>query len=89
MPAFWRLRKALRLRYDFAAHAVEPSWVKLLEDLAAALRDFDAYSGGTDLVAAGESYAIACYDDGMADDLIVHVGPPWITTSSGYFFDMS
>ena len=34
-PAFWRLRKALRLRYDFAAHAVEPSWVKLLEDLAA------------------------------------------------------
>ncbi len=34
-PAFWRLRKALRLRYDFSTHAVEPSWVKLLEDLAA------------------------------------------------------
>jgi len=34
-PAFWRLRKALRRRYDFSRHAVAPGWVKLLGDLAA------------------------------------------------------
>ncbi len=35
-PAFWRLRKVLRARYDFARHAVEPSYVKVLEDLSKA-----------------------------------------------------
>ncbi|HKS38503.1 MAG TPA: AAA domain-containing protein [Verrucomicrobiae bacterium] len=35
-PAFWRLRKALRTRYDFGRHAVAPAWVKILGDLAAA-----------------------------------------------------
>lgn len=34
-PAYWRLRKTLRTRYDFTQHAVEPSLVRLLEDLQA------------------------------------------------------
>jgi superfamily I DNA and/or RNA helicase/predicted DNA-binding WGR domain protein len=33
-PAFWRLRKVLRARYDFSRHAVAPSWTKILEDLS-------------------------------------------------------
>jgi superfamily I DNA and/or RNA helicase/predicted DNA-binding WGR domain protein len=34
-PAFWRLRKTLQIRYDFAQHAVAPAWSKILKDLAA------------------------------------------------------
>ncbi|MFT5129009.1 MAG: hypothetical protein ACI8W8_002629 [Rhodothermales bacterium] len=34
-PSFWRLRKVLRSRYDFASHAIKPSWTKILGDLAA------------------------------------------------------
>ncbi|MFT3782744.1 MAG: AAA domain-containing protein [Nibricoccus sp.] len=34
-PAFWRLRKTVRHRYDFAQHAVEPSLRKVLDDLRA------------------------------------------------------
>jgi AAA domain/REase_MTES_1575/Protein of unknown function (DUF4011) len=33
-PAFWRLKSALRARYDFAGHAVAPSMVKVLTDLS-------------------------------------------------------
>src|SRR6185295_250268 len=32
-PAFWRLRKILRERYDFARHAVAPGYSKILEEL--------------------------------------------------------
>ena len=32
-PAFWRLRKILRERYDFGRHAVVPSYSKVLEEL--------------------------------------------------------
>jgi predicted DNA-binding WGR domain protein len=32
-PAYWRLRKTIRTRYDYAQHAVEPTLVRLLEDL--------------------------------------------------------
>jgi predicted DNA-binding WGR domain protein/MoxR-like ATPase len=34
-PGYWRLRKVLNARYDFAKHAVTPSWTKVLQDLAA------------------------------------------------------
>ena len=34
-PAYWRLKKAVRNRYDYAQHAVEPTLVRLLEDLQA------------------------------------------------------
>ncbi len=34
-PAFWRLKKTLRCRYDFAQHAVSPTWSKILKELAA------------------------------------------------------
>jgi hypothetical protein len=34
-PAWWRLRKVLRARYDFAKHAVAPGWEQVLADLAA------------------------------------------------------
>jgi predicted DNA-binding WGR domain protein len=34
-PSYWRLRKIVRLRYDFAAHAVEPPLSKVLGDLQA------------------------------------------------------
>jgi predicted DNA-binding WGR domain protein len=34
-PAFWRLRKTLQTRYDFAQHAVAPASSKILKDLAA------------------------------------------------------
>lgn len=34
-PAFWRLKKTLGARYDFARHAVAPSWTKILTDLGA------------------------------------------------------
>ena len=34
-PAFWRLRKTLQTRYDFAQHAVSPTWSKILKDLVA------------------------------------------------------
>jgi len=33
-PAFWRLRKALRARYDFSRHAILPAWSKILSDLS-------------------------------------------------------
>jgi predicted DNA-binding WGR domain protein/very-short-patch-repair endonuclease len=33
-PAYWRLRKTIRSRYDFGQHAVEPSLVRVLEELA-------------------------------------------------------
>jgi predicted DNA-binding WGR domain protein len=32
-PAFWRLRKVIQTRYDFASHAVTPAWSQLLADL--------------------------------------------------------
>jgi len=41
-PAFWHLRKALRSRYDFSRHAAEPSWVKILEELATEHRSLKA-----------------------------------------------
>ena len=34
-PAFWRLKKTLQSRYDFAQHAVAPAWSKILGDLSA------------------------------------------------------
>ena len=34
-PAFWRLKKTLRARYDFTQHAVAPAWSKILKALAA------------------------------------------------------
>ncbi|HYG35828.1 MAG TPA: DUF4011 domain-containing protein, partial [Clostridia bacterium] len=34
-PAFWRLKKTLQSRYDFAQHAVAPSWSKILQELMA------------------------------------------------------
>lgn len=34
-PAWWRLRKVLNATYDFSKHAVKPTWVKILSDLAA------------------------------------------------------
>lgn len=43
-PGWWQLRGVLQERYDFAAHAVEPTWVQILEplvreyELAGALR---------------------------------------------------
>jgi len=33
-PAFWRLKKTVHARYDFARHAVEPTLVAVLSDLA-------------------------------------------------------
>ncbi len=42
-PAFWRLRRTLRDRYDFTRHAVAPAWVKLLEKLAAEHQALVAY----------------------------------------------
>ncbi len=32
-PSYWRLRKTIRTRYDFSAHAVEPGLAKVLADL--------------------------------------------------------
>jgi predicted DNA-binding WGR domain protein len=34
-PSFWRLKKTLEKRYDFAQHAVAPAWSKILKELAA------------------------------------------------------
>ena len=34
-PAWWRLRKVLNTSYDFSKHAVKPTWVKVLSELAA------------------------------------------------------
>jgi predicted DNA-binding WGR domain protein len=34
-PSFWRLKKTLEQRYDFAQHAVAPAWSKILKELAA------------------------------------------------------
>jgi predicted DNA-binding WGR domain protein len=44
-PAFWRLKKTLRARYDFARHAVTPPLLKILTELTArhqAQKTFDA-----------------------------------------------
>jgi predicted DNA-binding WGR domain protein len=44
-PSFWRLKKSLQSRYDFAQHAVAPAWSKILKELAAqqeAQAGFDA-----------------------------------------------
>lgn len=43
-PAYWRLRRALRARYDFARHAVAPPWVKVLEELAAEHQTFSEWA---------------------------------------------
>ena len=32
-PAWWRLRKAMHASYNFGAHPVRPSWVRVLENL--------------------------------------------------------
>lgn len=32
-PAYWRLRKLLNNSYDFSAHAVQPSWTQVLQQL--------------------------------------------------------
>jgi hypothetical protein len=32
-PTWWRLRKILRARYDFSQHAVQPTWVAILQAL--------------------------------------------------------
>jgi superfamily I DNA and/or RNA helicase/predicted DNA-binding WGR domain protein len=34
-PAWWRLRKVMKARYDFSSHAVAPTWEHLLKDLSA------------------------------------------------------
>jgi hypothetical protein len=34
-PAYWRVRGLLRARYDLAAHAVPPSWTRVLQALKA------------------------------------------------------
>ena len=34
-PTFWRLRRALKKRYDFSQHAVAPAWSKILGELSA------------------------------------------------------
>jgi predicted DNA-binding WGR domain protein len=44
-PGFWRLKKTMQARYDFAQHAVAPAWSKILKELAAqhnAQAEFDA-----------------------------------------------
>lgn len=33
-PAWWRLRATLSMRYDFARHAIQPSWAEVLDGLA-------------------------------------------------------
>jgi predicted DNA-binding WGR domain protein len=43
-PAFWRLRKTLRMRYDFSRHSVEPAWTKLLGELGAEQTAASAYN---------------------------------------------
>ncbi|MBI3408998.1 MAG: WGR domain-containing protein [Planctomycetes bacterium] len=49
-PAWWRLRGILNQRYDFGAHAVNPTWTQLLEQLEkehgllAALEEWEAES---------------------------------------------
>lgn len=35
LPGFWRLRRLMRERYDFDAHAVAPRWQRLLDELQA------------------------------------------------------
>jgi predicted DNA-binding WGR domain protein len=50
-PAFWRLRRVLRARYDFRRHAAEPSWVKILEALATEHQTFQAFSETRDQAA--------------------------------------
>jgi hypothetical protein len=32
-PAYWRLRKVLQARYNFASHAITPAWSQVLGDL--------------------------------------------------------
>jgi predicted DNA-binding WGR domain protein len=60
-PGWWRLRRVLAERYDFARHAVRPGWVSVLDTLAAvhdaeaaveAVRRRAAERLGTDDVAA-------------------------------------
>jgi hypothetical protein len=44
----------------------------------AALRNFDNFVGGKSLVNQ-ENWNFACYDDGVVDDQLVVIGPPWVT----------
>jgi hypothetical protein len=50
--------------------------------IAALLRDFDAFDGGKDLVAADQRWNVACYDDGAPDDTLVYVQGPWVTDAN-------
>jgi hypothetical protein len=52
----------------------------------ASLRDFDAFVGGKDITAGGDNqiWNVACYDDGVADDLLVHIDTPWVTDATHY-----
>ncbi|HUR47167.1 MAG TPA: WGR domain-containing protein [Candidatus Saccharimonadales bacterium] len=58
-PAFWRLRKTLKSRYDFCKHAVAPNWVKILRDLQAE----------QEALAACETIRRQARSDWHADDL--------------------
>lgn len=50
--------------------------------IAQLLRDFDVFDGGLDLVAADQSWNVACYDDGVPDDTLVYVQGPWVTDAT-------
>jgi predicted DNA-binding WGR domain protein len=41
-PAWWRLRKILNSRYNFASHVVRPSWVRVVETLEQVVQAEDA-----------------------------------------------
>jgi hypothetical protein len=49
--------------------------------IAAALQGFDQFSGGKDLVDAGQQWNVACYDD-APDTAPVYVGAPWVTDAT-------
>jgi predicted DNA-binding WGR domain protein len=76
-PGFYRLRKLLQSRYDFARHAVGPSWTKILQDLVAqhdaeaALSELSASARKAWRVDDTEAFR-ALVDDLRADRLASH-----------------
>ncbi len=75
MPAWWRLRGVLRARYDFASHAVPPTWGAALgqlqltyerEDRMAAVRDEARDRFGVDLGADAAARSVRAWASDIA-----------------------
>lgn len=75
-PAWWRMRSVLRRSYDFAAHAVRPTWTQVLTTL---LTEHDAIAVlDTRRHQLGQTYGFDDVDEQVARiDVLRKAAPTW------------